>query len=314
MPETRETIQFIADRGDARSRLDRILVRRLTSLSRFSRSRAQEWIAAGAVTVDGIRAGRAAMRVPEGAAIGVSVPLSAHKTRPQSEAVPLTVLYEDAALLVVNKPAGMIVHPSYKRTSGTLLNAVLWHLRSRDNPRPGIVTRLDKDTSGLVLVALTAEIHAALQRDAAPHRVRKEYAAIVRGWPRPPKGRIRHALARDPLDRRRMVVAADGAASETRYELLERRESVSGRESLVRCELVTGRTHQIRVHLAAEGWPIVGDPTYGHGDDRIARQALHAWRLSFTHPATRQQVDVEAPLPPDMLALLGSSAGRAELA
>jgi len=305
MPESRETFQFVADRGDARSRLDRILVRRLTSLSRFSRSRAQEWIAAGAVTVDGIPAQRAAMRVPEGAAIGVDVPLSARfKARPQSEPVPLTVLYEDAAVLVVNKPAGMIVHPSYKRTSGTLLNGVLWHLRSADQPRPGIVTRLDKDTSGLVLVALTAEVHTALQRDASPHRLRKEYAAIVRGWPRPPKGHIRHALARDPLDRRRMVVAADGAASETRYELLQWRESAAGRESLVRCELVTGRTHQIRVHLAAEGWPIVGDLTYGRGDERIARQALHAWRLSFTHPVTRQPVDVEAPIPEDMLALL----------
>ncbi|HEX5107591.1 MAG TPA: RluA family pseudouridine synthase [Vicinamibacterales bacterium] len=303
MPEAFGTFQFVADRGDARSRLDRVLVRRLSGLSRFSRTRAQEWIACGSVTVDGIRATRAAMRVAEGAAVGVTLPDSAHrKSRPQSEPVPLTVLYEDRALMVVNKPAGMTVHPSYKRTSGTLLNAVLWHLRWQDQPRPGIVTRLDKDTSGLVLIALTGEVHAALQHDAP--QLRKEYLAIVRGWPRPPRGRIRHPLARDPFDRRRVVVAPGGAASETRYELVDRRESASGRESLVRCELLTGRTHQIRVHLAAQGWPVVGDATYGCSDERIPRQALHAWRLAFTHPVTKQPIDLEAPIPEDMLALV----------
>ena len=141
-----------------------------------------------------------------------------------------------------------------------------------------------------------------MQRDAAAGRIRKEYLAIVKGSPRPRSGRIRKPLARDPGDRRRVVVTAGGAPSETRYEVLNRDRGLS----LVRCELVTGRTHQIRVHLAFKGWPIVGDRAYGTVDDRIARQALHAWRIAFPHPVTRTPIEIEAPLPEDMKLVVGS--------
>jgi 23S rRNA pseudouridine1911/1915/1917 synthase len=300
MPEPRTTFQLIADRGDARSRLDRILVRRLTQVSRLSRSLAQRWIESGAVTVDGCPAHRASMRVREGAAIDVRVPPSTPlRQRPEAAPGPLTILFEDEAVIVVDKPAGLVVHPSYRCVSGTLLNALLWHLRDRAHIRPGIVTRLDKDTSGLVLVAMTGAAHAALQRDSPDGRVRKSYLAIVRGWPTRRQGGLDHRLGRDPNDRRRMIVTRDGADSETRYEVLSRWEGPEGREALLRCELVTGRTHQIRVHLSAEGWPIVGDRTYGGGAG-MARQALHAWRLSFPHPVTRRLIEVEAALPEDI--------------
>jgi 23S rRNA pseudouridine1911/1915/1917 synthase len=198
----------------------------------------------------------------------------------------------------------VVVHPSYKQAAGTLLNAVLWRIRDRPGMRPGILTRLDKDTSGLVIVALTPQVHAALQRDGAAGAVRKEYLAIVCGTPRPAAGVIREPLARDPHDRRRVVVMAGGADSETRYERL--RTSDPPGLSLVRCELVTGRTHQIRVHLAARGWPILGDRVYGAPSEAIARQALHAWRASFPHPVTRQIISLEAPVPDDMRRVMDS--------
>lgn len=217
------------------------------------------------------------------------------RRRPEPEPVELSVLYEDECLLALNKPAGVVVHPTYKNTSGTLLNGVLWRYRDRPGVQPGILTRLDKGTSGVVLIALTAELHALMQRDAAAGRMAKEYLAFVRGTPDPPQGTIALPLARDLEDRRRVVVSARGAASTTRYEAIA--------DGVVRCELVTGRTHQIRVHLAAIGCPVVGDATYGEASPRIARQALHAWRLSLVHPMTRERLTIEAPLPADMRAL-----------
>ena len=306
MLEVGPAFQFVPDRGDARLRLDLILLRRVTVVSRLSRSIVQQWIEAGAVTVDGRQVLRPAARLREGATVNVTFPPSTlHRTRPAAEPGVLEVVHEDGSLIVVNKPAGVVVHPSYKQLSGTLLNAVLWRTRTREDVQPGIVTRLDKDTSGLVLVALTPSIHAALQRSV----IEKSYLAIVRGVPRPKQGRIRRPLSRDPNDRRRMVATLDGAASETRYEVISEHRSAQGRESLVRCELVTGRTHQIRVHLASNGWPIVGDRTYGLDDPRIGRQALHAWRLSFRHPVTGRAIDVEAPLPQDMQTLTNGFTG-----
>jgi 23S rRNA pseudouridine1911/1915/1917 synthase len=164
------------------------------------------------------------------------------------------------------------------------------------------VTRLDKDTSGVVLAGLTGDAHARIQKDMSTGRVRKEYLAIVRGVPDPAAGAIVLPLARDRDDRRRVVVDGGGAYCETRYEVVT--EIPERSWSLVRCRLVTGRTHQIRVHLAERGWPLVGDPVYGAPSDRIARQALHAWRVTFPHPASTQMVTVEAPLPADMAALL----------
>ena len=175
---------------------------------------------------------------------------SAERRRPLPEEGPLTVLFEDEYSIVLDKPPGVVVHPTYKNWSGTLLNSVLWRVRDRAGAQPGILTRLDKDTSGLVVVALTPEVHAAMQRDQAAGRIRKEYLAIVQGSPHPVSGSIALPLGRDTADRRRVVVTETGARSETRYEVIA---AAPGDRSLVRCELVTGRTHQIRVHLAARG-------------------------------------------------------------
>jgi 23S rRNA pseudouridine1911/1915/1917 synthase len=302
-----DSLRFAADRGDARLRLDQVLVRRVTELKRISRSVAQRWIAAGAVTIDGRVARRPSDRVREGAAIEITVAASAaRRSRPAAQAGELDILFEDALLIAVNKPPGIVVHPTYKQIAGTLLNAVLWRLRDRAGVRPGILTRLDKDTSGLVIIALTPEAHATMQRDAAAGRVKKEYLAVVTGAPRPRQGRIIHPLGRDPADRRRVVVTAGGAQSETRYEVVASGNETADtpRMSVLRCELITGRTHQIRVHLAARGWPIVGDRLYGVADPAISRQALHAWRISLPHPVTRAPLEIEAPLPTDITALL----------
>jgi len=292
-------IHFTADRGDARLRLDQVLVRRVTEVSGMSRARAQRWIAEGLVSVDETPAPRASIHVREGAAIDVTVPPTAKlRAAPLPEPVPLDVLYEDDDLMAINKPAGMVVHPSFRNASGTLLNGVLWRLRERTDTCPGLVSRLDKDTSGLILVALSPGAHARIQRDAG--HVKKEYLAVVRGTPQPSEGVIRFPLRRDPADRRRIVPCSvddpAGAASETRYATV----STNGGCSLLQCELVTGRTHQVRVHLAASGWPIVGDGRYGTSDVRIDRQALHAWRITVPHPRTRETLSIEAPIPLDM--------------
>ena len=190
----------------------------------------------------------------------------------------------------------MVVHPTYRNWSGTLLNGLLWHLRDTSTPvEPRIVTRLDKDTSGLVLVALTSDIHTQLQRDFSRHLVTKQYLAIVQGNPDPARGSIALPLARSAADRRRVVVDPGGQESRTNYDVL----CTDAGRSLVRCELVTGRTHQIRVHLAARGWPVLGDLTYGVAHEGIARQALHAWRLRMPHPATREALEIDAAIPPD---------------
>lgn len=226
------------------------------------------------------------------------------RQRPQPEEVPIRILHEDAALLVLDKPAGMVVHPTYRNSSGTLLNGVLWHLGQRsvtaDAASPGILTRLDKDTSGVVVIGVTAAIHATLQQDQHAGRIEKAYLAIVHGAPTPASGTITFPLGRDAADRRIVVVRDDGQACETRYETLRQ----AGGLSVLRCVPVTGRTHQIRVHLAASGWPIVGDRVYGTADPRIARQALHAWRVRLPHPVTRQPLEVEAAFPADLDPLL----------
>jgi 23S rRNA pseudouridine1911/1915/1917 synthase len=295
-----EPLFFVADRGDARRRLDQVLVRRITEIARFSRTTAQRWIEDGAVEVDARVVTRPSATVLEGATIRVSVPADApRRTSPAPEALPLDVVHEDQDLLVINKPAGVVAHPTYKQTSGTALNRLLWHVRARGAITPGILTRLDKDTSGLMIVALSPGVHAAAQRDAAAGRIQKEYLAFVAVTPEPRSGNIALPLARDPLDRRRVVPSAGGAPSETRYEVM----ASSPEGAIVRCELVTGRTHQIRVHLSARGWPIAGDRVYGAADPRIGRQALHAWRVSMPHPVTRESMTFEAPLPPDFSAL-----------
>lgn len=215
---------------------------------------------------------------------------------PEPESIGIRVLYEDESVIAVDKPPGMVVHPTYRNWSGTLLNAVLWHIRGRSDAAPGILTRLDKDTSGIVLIALTPCIHAKLQEDAAAGAMRKQYLAIVHGTPMPERGTIELALGRSLDDRRLVVVDPAGQASRTKYDVL----SSSQGYSLVRCELVTGRTHQIRVHLATKGWPIAGDRVYGQPDGRLGRQALHAWRVAFRHPSSNQLLEIESGLPADL--------------
>lgn len=301
-PAPADAIRFRADRGDARRRLDQVLVRRVLEVSRLSRSLAQQWIENGAVTVDGRTVLRPAARVSEGAEVELTLPPDARRrTIPQPEAGEIRILFEDETFLVVDKPPGLVVHPSYKQSSGTLLNALLWRARDRAGVNPSILTRLDKGTSGIVVVPWTPDVHRVMQGDAAAGRTRKEYLAVVRAHPRPRAGTIDAPLARDAADRRRVVVAAGGAPSETRYEVLAQ----DGPRSLVRCELVTGRTHQIRVHLSSRGWPIVGDAAYGVADAGITRSALHAWRITLPHPVTRETMTIVAPMPDDMLVLCG---------
>lgn len=233
---------------------------------------------------------------------GRAVQSRVRRPPPEPEPIALDLLYEDEWLMAVNKPAGLVVHPTYRNWTGTLLNGLLSRV-----PHPRIVTRLDKDTSGVVLVALTADVHTLIQRDAVDGRVTKEYLAIVCGTPAPPRGEIDAPLARSAADRRRVVVDETGQHSRTRYEVL----SVAGGLTLVRCELATGRTHQIRVHLASRGWPIAGDSVYGAPHDEVPRQALHAWRVTLPHPITRGILTLEAPMPPDMLGVIRSSGGAA---
>jgi 23S rRNA pseudouridine1911/1915/1917 synthase len=229
------------------------------------------------------------------------------RQRPRAEAIDLRILYEDEWIIAVDKPAGMVVHPTYRNASGTLLNGVLWRVRDRAGASPGILTRLDKDTSGLVILGLTSAIHAAMQKDGDAGRITKQYLAVVRGTPSPAAGRIVLPLGRDSVDRRIVVVRPDGQHAETRYEVLSTcRGGPSGPRaiSLLRCEPITGRTHQIRVHLASQGWPIVGDRVYGEADAVVARQALHAWKVTLPHPVTRQRLDVESPPCDDLRPLL----------
>ena len=313
---------FTADRGDARRRLDLMLGRHLADLHRSSRTRLQTWIASGQVCVNGAPVLRSAARVALGDVISLVVPAHDANIAPRrmdAEDTRLDVLYEDDYLLALDKPAGMVVHPGYKNATGTVMNALLGRAREWPAPqRPSIVGRLDKLTSGIVVVAKTAHAHAALQRAMAADAAEKEYLAVVYGRVSPASGTIDFRLRRDPQDRRRMLASnADGARSVTRFERIARAAAPRAGLSVVRCTIATGRMHQIRVHLAARGWPIVGDPVYGEPrwstiDERglaatlrtFPRQALHAWRLSLTHPMTGERIRFEAPVPRDLQMLL----------
>jgi 23S rRNA pseudouridine1911/1915/1917 synthase len=324
------------DRGDHGVRVDLVLLRHLRDDRSISRNRIQKWIAAGDVLVNGAPPARAAWRVQVGDDVRVRVEQLRPRIRPAAQAMALEVLYEDDDVLALNKPAGLVVHPSYKNVSGTLMNGVLERAKAwPDGSRPGLLGRLDKFTSGVVLVTKRAGVHAALQRAMEARRIDKDYVAVVWGRPSPARGTIDLALDRDPWDRRRITVTdRGGQPSVTKYERLAvssfgtlGTSGTVGTFSLVRCRLITGRTHQIRVHLGAKGWPIVGDAVYGRkrratsspdgpadadvgGVEGIAvafpRQALHAWRLAFRHPATGAPVEIVAPLPDDMRQLAAS--------
>jgi 23S rRNA pseudouridine1911/1915/1917 synthase len=222
------------------------------------------------------------------------------------EDIPLDIIYEDDALLVVNKPAGMVVHPALGHPSGTLVNALLAHcpqVAQVGGPdRAGIVHRLDKDTSGLILVAKDEESRAALQRQFKRRRVVKTYLALVEDQVQPKEGVIEAPVGRDKRQRKKMAVVRRGRPARTTYRALE----YFPRHTLLEVRPHTGRTHQVRVHLAWLGYPIVGDGVYGHRRQRLlkSRHFLHATRLRFTHPVTGEEVEFEAPLPPELANIL----------
>jgi 23S rRNA pseudouridine1911/1915/1917 synthase len=307
-----------ADRGDAGQRLDLVLRRHLTDVRAATRTRVQAWIEGGLVTVNGKAVHRVAVRAALGDVVSVALP-EVQREAMAAEDVAITVLYEDGHLLAIDKPAGLVVHPAHKNPSGTLMNALLWHARDWPAPqRPSLVGRLDKLTSGIVLVAKSAAVHAALQQTLASSATTKDYLAVVYGKVNVARGDIELRLRRDPGDRRRVVASEDvGAPSLTRFERLARVSAPATGLSVLRCRLVTGRTHQIRVHLSARGWPLVGDPTYGEPRWRqvrdlalasvlrdFPRQALHAWRLTTRHPVTRAELTVDAPVPDDIQRLM----------
>ena len=304
-----------ADRGDAGLRIDLVLRRHLTDLHRATRTRVQAWIEQGLVTVNGAPVRRVSTRAALGDVVSVMLPAETPRPAMAAQDVGLDVLYEDDYLLAIDKPAGIVVHPTYKNAAGTTMNALLFHARAWPAPqRPSLVSRLDKLTSGIIVVAKTAAAHAALQKTMSPTRSEKDYLAVVYGRVNVARGEIDLRLGPDPNDRRKVVASTTvGAESLTRFARLARVAAPRAGLSLLRCRLATGRTHQIRVHLAARGWPLVGDPTYGEPrwqqvtDPLLAatlrafpRQALHAWRAAFTHPMTRERLTIEAPMPKDL--------------
>jgi 23S rRNA pseudouridine1911/1915/1917 synthase len=287
-------------------RLDRALA---TLFPQFSRSFLTKLIDGGHVRVDGVAAEKSSQRVAGGQLVEIEVPPPA-STEVVSQDLPLKVLFEDAGIVVIDKPAGLVVHPAAGHADRTLVNALLFHVKDLSGIggelRPGIVHRLDKDTSGVMVIAKNDAAHRAIA--AAWRDARKEYLAIVYGKPKKDRGTIEAPIARDPHNRKRMAVVKTGRAAITDYEVVEALRDVS----LLRCTLRTGRTHQIRVHLRHIGHPIIGDAVYsgpqwrGIPDKRVQkaigsfpRQALHAFRLTL--PDGRA---FEAPLPPDMDSLL----------
>ncbi len=276
-------------------RLDRFVA---DSLPELSRTRAREIIDAGLVTVNG-RPGKAALKLETGDVVTVTVP----PEKPLGvapEAIPLTILYEDDDLLVIDKPAGLPVHPAPGHPSHTLVNAVLNYLPALKGDagdlRPGIVHRLDKDTSGLILVARNRAAQAHLAAQFAARTVAKTYLVLVRGTLTPERGVIEAAIGRDSRNRQRMAVVEKGRAARTAYEV----KKVFRGYTLAEIHPETGRTHQIRVHLNAIGYPVVGDATYGVPVPFLDRQFLHAHKLTFRLPSTGEDVTFTSPLPPDL--------------
>ncbi len=308
-----EQYELAADVQAGGERLDAWLARRLPALSR---SRLQALIGDGHVLLDGARA-RPSARLRAGQAVHVDVPAPV-PAEPQAEDIPIAVVYEDAHLLVVNKPAGLVVHPGAGTSRGTLVNALLGHVRDLSGVggvlRPGIVHRLDRGTSGLLVVAKDDETHRSLVRQFAGRTVEKEYLALVLGNPARDSGEVDSPIGRDPVHRQKMSVRAPrGREARTSWRVEERFDAAA----LLRVRIHTGRTHQVRVHLASIGHPVAGDAVYGgkrtlpsrRGAAREAfafldRPALHAARLAFTHPATGERLTFEAPLPPDLESVL----------
>jgi 23S rRNA pseudouridine1911/1915/1917 synthase len=312
-------LDIIVPAGKKKERLDLFLTHHVENATR---SKVQRAIREGFILVNGARV-KAGYAVGPGQVVHVALP----KPPPQEaipENIPLDIVYEDEILLVVNKPAGMVTHPAHGNHTGTLVNALLYHSgdlpAGGDATRPGIVHRLDKDTSGLLVVAKTDAAHAFLARQFAAHTIRREYWAIVWGRFQQRSGMIDARLGRSTSDRKKIAVVKDGKNAITEYHLLEQFSYLS----LVALKLHTGRTHQIRVHLAHIHHPVFGDPTYNGRRivyatgsatqkvevrrllDMIPRQALHARTIGFVHPLTKQLIEFESQLPRDMGGLLSA--------
>jgi 23S rRNA pseudouridine1911/1915/1917 synthase len=287
-------------------RLDQALAR---MFPQYSRNRLQEWLASGHIKVEG---GRAAGRGPlnhgkqlvtGGERIVLAPPALPRADAPQAQRIPLKIVHEDAELIVIDKPAGLVVHPGAGQPDRTLLNALLFHAPALTGvPRAGIVHRLDKDTSGLLVVAKTVVAQTSLVRQLADRSMRRMYLAVVQGDP-PASGVIDAAVGRDVRVRTRMAVTNRGKPARTAYKVVER----FGHAALVECRLDTGRTHQIRVHFQHIRHPLVGDTVYRRGTRggiAFPRQALHAVELSLIHPASNEPMTWQAPLPRDFKRLL----------
>jgi 23S rRNA pseudouridine1911/1915/1917 synthase len=283
-------------------RLDRWLASQLPDLSR---SHLQNLIDRGQVTLAG-RLAKASSRLEPGQAVELTLP-PPRAVEVAPEDIPLDVVYEDDDLLVIDKPAGLVVHPAPGHPSGTLVNALLARWRTfkglKGDLRPGIVHRLDKDTSGLMMVARSDAAMLKLATQIKQRRIRKEYLALVEGRLEPPQGRIEAPVGRHPTERRQMAVVRGGRDATSHYEV----ERYLAGYTLVRVRPVTGRTHQIRVHLAFTGHPVAGDRLYAHRPIAgLPRQFLHATRLGFYQPTSGAWIELDSPLPPDLAAFLAT--------
>jgi 23S rRNA pseudouridine1911/1915/1917 synthase len=305
--------------GDAGERLDRLLAQRLSELSR---TRVKQLVESGRVTLEGATISDPSLRVKPGQSFVLSLPEPV-PDRPAAQAMDLAIVFEDAHLIVIDKPAGLVVHPAPGNPDRTLVNALLAHCGESlagigGVKRPGIVHRLDKDTSGLMVVAKDEAAHAKLSADFAAHRITRAYQGVVWGVPQPRQGEIVTRIGRSPRHRQKMAVLRQGGKEAvTRYRVLVAYRDVA---ALTECRLATGRTHQIRVHMTESGHPLIGDPVYGNsrrpgrlarlGDEArralgaFPRQALHAALLGFHHPASHDYLEFSSPLPRDIRELL----------
>jgi len=297
-----DLVDLLVPSALAGERLDAALAQLLPA---HSRSRLQTWIKAGRVLVDGAACAETKCKVHGGESIVVCPEEDPLAVASQPEAIPLQVVFEDDTILVIDKPAGLVVHPGSGNWSGTLLNALLHHHPAAAAiPRAGIVHRLDKDTSGLLVVAKTLTAQTDLVRQLQARTVKREYLAVVAGV-LPRDGTVETNIGRHPTQRTKMAVVQGGKPAITRYKVLERLSQAT----VVECSLETGRTHQIRVHMAHLGHPLIGDPVYGDRRTRavsvqFARQALHARRLGLLHPVSGQAMHFEAPVPEDLAMLI----------
>ncbi len=280
---------------DAGKRLDKLISEQLPELTR---SAVQHLMQDGCVTIAG-KPVKKNTRASAGDVITVELP-EPREVEIEPENIPLDIVYEDGDIIVVNKPKGMVVHPAPGNWSGTLVNALMYHCGDslsgiNGEIRPGIVHRIDKDTSGLLVVAKNDRAHQSLAEQIKVHSAGRRYFAVVYGTPREQKGTVNAPIARHPIDRKKMAVLAGGREAITHYEVLEQYAGYSYLTFL----LETGRTHQIRVHMAHIGHPIIGDPLYGPAKDKwkLQGQCLHAGELTLTHPATGERMTFQAPLP-----------------